>query len=416
VRVRVRLGLVLGAVLLAACAGPAATTPAGPHSPTPAPPSPALPPPATLPAGETPPPEPTPAAGEVEEPVQAPADPALSSAIQPVLEEWHAARDVPGAVLGIRLADGRSAVVAIGSTDDEGGQPIDPGHRFRIGSVTKTFVAVLIMQLVADGLVELDATVSEYLPEMPFADEVTVRQLLAHRSGIPDFGAQTGYAQLLLLEPGRRWTAEEVVSLVADLPLRFEPGSSMSYSNTNYSIAGLIAEEVTGEPLADLIRSRISQPGGLAATYLEELEPAPQMAVSGHFDINFDGEPDNVRGVPYTALVTSGAAAGGMSAPAGDLLEFGNALFGGELLDPDSLAEMTAGTDGSYRLGIIRTTRSGRTVLGHDGALPGFSAAFGHLPEAGVTVVAMANQTGANVHALVESALAALADAGEGTP
>lgn len=314
---------------------------------------------------------------------------------------------MPGATLGVRLADGRSAVVAAGSTDDAGGQPIHPGHRFRIGSITKTFVAVLVLQLVDDGLVELDERLASYLPEAPFAEQVTVRQILSHTSGVPDFGSQSEYAQLMIVQPARRWTAADVLALVADRPLDFEPGSSTSYSNTNYTLAGMLVEEVGGGTLAELLRERILDPAGLEAAYLDGLEPAPAMAVSGHFDIDGDGQPDNVRDIAYTSLVTSGAAAGGMSANAADMLDFAAALAGGQLVSEEMLSEAVRATDG-YGLGLVTTIREDRQVWGHGGALPGFSAAFGHLPDESLSVVALSNQTGANVNELIERALVAL--------
>ena len=369
-----------------------------------------LPPPATLEPGATT--APSPPAGDDERPPPAPADADLAPQLQAALDEWLLEQDVPGAVLGLRLADGRTAVVAAGSTDDEGGRAVEAGHRFRIGSITKTFVAALVLQLVDDGLVELDRPFGEHLPDAPFGERVTVRQLLSHSSGIPDFGRRDDYARLVLIQPGRVWATDEVVEMVADQPLDFEPGSRTAYSNTNYSLAGLLAEEVTGRSLAELLRERISEPAGLDATFLEALEDSPRLAVNGHFDIDGDGQPNNVRGISYNALVTSGAAAGGLSANALDVLDFAAALFEGELLSDAALAEMLDPPSGSYGLGIVRVTRAGHTIWGHDGALPGFSATFGHLPAEGVSFVVLANQTGANVHLLAEAALATIGESG----
>jgi D-alanyl-D-alanine carboxypeptidase len=267
-------------------------------------------------------------------------------------------------------------------------------------------VATLVLRLVGQGVLELDAPLSTYLPDAPFG-QVTLRQLLSHSAGVPDFGREPSYAQLLFIQPGRVWTADEVVGLVADEDLDFEPGRRTSYSNTGYVLAGMAAEAAAGEPLAELLRQQVILPAGLDATYLEEMEDSPAMAVNGHFDIDGDGSPDNVAGVPYTALVTSGAAAGGISASAMDVLDFGTALFEGGLLSEGALAEMTSFQAGAagQGLGLIRTTREGREIWGHDGALPGFSAAFGYLPQERVIVVAMSNQTGANVHTLIQRVL-----------
>ncbi|HVM30362.1 MAG TPA: serine hydrolase domain-containing protein [Candidatus Limnocylindrales bacterium] len=390
------LGLcALTALTLAGCGAPTEDPP---------PPTPVLPAPATLPAGETPPSASLPP--EADPPPPAPADSGLAVALQPLLDDWLQQQGVPGAVLGLRLADGRTAVLAAGSTDDVDGEPIQPGHRFRIGSITKTFVATLVLQLVDEGLVDLDEPAGAYLPEAPFAGQVTVRQLLSHTSGVPDFGRHEDYARLILLQPAREWTPTEVLALVEDQPLDFEPGSRTAYSNTNYTLAGMIVETTTGQPLADALRQRILEPAGMETTFLEGMEPAPEMDVAGHFDINMDGQPDNVRAISYTGLVTSGSAAGGLSSNALDMLQFSEALFRGQLVSHAALDEAVPAQPGEHGLGIISASRDGMVAYGHDGALPGFAAAFAYLPEVEVSIVALSNQTGADVHGLISAALA----------
>lgn len=318
----------------------------------------------------------------------------------------------------MRLADGRTAVVASGTTEAGLAAPVEVDHRFRIGSITKTFVAVLLVQLAADGLVGLDDPLADYLSWAPHAESVTLRQLLQHTSGLADFGGLAAYRQQLLLDPGRSWVPRETVELIDGLPLDFRPGNRWAYSNTNYTLAGLVAEEVAHEPLAQLLRERISQPLGLGATFLEELEDAPPIETTGHYDLDGDGRADSVGFVPYTALVTSGAAAGGLSAPASDVLEFVDALFDGRLLDDDQLATLVEPSTASstYGLGISTFMRDGRLLYGHAGALPGYSALFVHAPQTGLTVAALANQTGADVQRLVEDAVTAVEESADGGP
>ncbi len=403
----------LGAALLAALLAAACTLAERP-TPTPLPPTapPALetlPPPAlSTPApAATPSPSPTgPALPTVVPASPPPAAAAVVGRLQAVLDEWHAADGSPGAVVGLRLADGRTAVVAAGETDDEGGVPIEPGHRFRIGSITKTFVAVLLVQLAEDGLLDLDHRLADHLPWAPHAESVTLRQLLEHTSGMPDFAGLPAYRQQLLFNPARAWQARDAVELVDGLELEFEPGSRWSYSNTNYLLAGLVAEEATGSDLALLLRERISVPLGLASTFLDGLEPAPPVETAGHYDLDGDGRAENVRPIPYTALVTSGAAAGGLSSSAGDVLAFAGGLFAGRLLTPAGLERLTEPTKVSpaYGMGVVLFRRAGRLLIGHAGALPGYTALFVHAPEEGITVVALVNRTGADVERLVEAA------------
>jgi D-alanyl-D-alanine carboxypeptidase len=385
--------------------------PATPMAPTQTPLQP-IAPEATLPppAEGTPPPEATPPALPTEPTEPAPTDPELTPVLQQMLEDWLAEDGAPGAVLGVRLADGRTAVVASGETDAGTGRPVDPGHRFRIGSITKTFIGALVVQLSEEGLLDLSETLESHLPGAPHAGEVTVRQLLDHTSGMPDFAAQAAYRAALLRAPGREWSPQEVVDLVASLELDFEPGTGWAYSNSNYLLLGMLAEEVGGEDLEVLLRERIIEPLGLGSTYLEGFEDSPELAVSGHFDLDGDGSPDNVRAIPYTALVTSGAAAGGISASALDVLDFATGLFSAQLVDRDGLAEMMAINPPStrYGAGLALFQPGGIEGWGHSGALPGFSTLLVHSVTEEVTIVGMANESGADVGSLVARTAALL--------
>ncbi|MDP8904332.1 MAG: serine hydrolase [Chloroflexota bacterium] len=366
-----------------------------------------LPPPATAsPPGTSSPVTPTePATPSPPQPTprRAPSDAQLAPVLQALLDEWRVQSATPGAVVGVRLADGRAAVVASGVTDEDEGTPVAAEDSFRIGSITKTFVAVVVLQLAAAGEVDLDERLVAYLPDAPHAMQVTVRDLLAHTSGIADFAAERVYRQAVLLAPAHRWEPEEVVELVADRPLAFAPGERWAYSNTNYLLLGLLGEEVTGRPLATLIREGISLPLGLADTYLEEMEDAPPVETTGHHDLNGDGVTDSLAGIPYTALVTSGAAAGGLSSTALDVLDFAGGLFGDELLGTDWLEEMLTppAVYPSYGLGIASFSTPEGDAWGHAGELPGYSTLFAHSSEARVTVVALANRSGAGVDELV---------------
>jgi D-alanyl-D-alanine carboxypeptidase len=340
------------------------------------------------------------------QPTAAPtANDALTAALQKALDDWRSFSHAPAAVLGVRLPSGRTAIVASGQADETAGVALSTDDRFRIGSITKTFVAVLVLQLQADGRVQLTDKLSSYLPEAPHADQVSIRQLLDHTSGLADFAVQPRYALAILTLPGRPWTAEETIDVVADQPLNFEPGSRWDYSNTNYVLLGMLAEHVAGKPIAQLLRERIYQPLGLDDTFLEQEEDAPPMRVPGHFDLNGDGESETILAPRYTAIVTSGAAAGGLSASALDVLDFGSGLWGGQLLDQDSLADMLLvekpSTD--YGLGIVRRTFGDREAWGHAGALPGFTAVFVRA-EDGTIAVAMANQSDLEMGPLVRAA------------
>ena len=328
-----------------------------------------------------------------------------------MVDDWRAQTKAPAAVLGFRLPDGGTAVAVSGEADEVIGAPLTTDDRFRIGSITKTFVATVILQLQAEGRLDVADNLSKYLPAAPHADQITLRQLLDHTSGLADFAVQPGYVISILTAPGRRWTAQDTIDVISGKPLKFEPGSRWNYSNTNYVLLGQVAEEVTGTPLAQLLRERIYQPLGLDSTYLEEEEDAPPIRVAGHFDLNGDGEAESVRSIPYTAIVTSGAAAGGISASALDVLDFASGLFDGVLLDQNSLDDMLTIDEPSttYGLGIARRDFGSHEAWGHAGAIPGFSAIFLRADD-GTIAVAMASATDLDVPALVRSAARAVAE------
>lgn len=288
-------------------------------------------------------------------------------AVQGLLDEWATAGR-GGVAVAIAGDDDDLAVAAAGSAGPEGGD-LGPDAAFRVGSLTKTFVAVLVLQLVADGTIGLDDPVVDHAAELTIADGVTIRQLLAHRTGIPEH-ADGELAPAVLADPGKTWTPTDVLGLVADQPRDFPPGAQYAYSNTNYIVAGLLLEAVTGETLADNLQSRIVDPLGLRSTYF-----APDEARSpiGGFSDSLPG--GDTSGASYRALETSSGAAGALVSTASDLAVFLRALAHGKLLDQATYAEMTSGLpEDGQTLGLFAADPPSTTGVSNGGALPGFTA------------------------------------------
>ena len=162
--------------------------------------------------------------------------------------------------------DEELTVAAAGSAGPDGGT-VEPDSAFRVGSMSKTFVAVMLLQLVDDGTIGLDDLVVDHAPDLTIADGVTIRQLLAHRSGLPEYN-DGELAPAVLADPARTWTPADVLDLVADQPRDFAPDTQFAYSNTNYIVAGLLLEAVTGMTLAENLQSRIVEPLGLTSHLL----------------------------------------------------------------------------------------------------------------------------------------------------
>ena len=250
-------------------------------------------------------------------------------------------------------------------------------QRFRVGSVTKTFTATIVLQLVDDGKLRLSDTLEDQLPGVvPRGNEITIRQLLQHRSGLVDY---TDDPYLPWLKGASRSPSTRPIDLLrfaGSKPLAFEPGSQWSYSNTNYVALGLVIEEVTGRSYAHELEQRIFRPLGLDGTELPQTRLLP--------DLGNDGAITPVPEYPKGHLIYDvdwanpdvSWAAGGIVSNARDISRFYSALLSGRILSSASLAKMKETVDlgqGAYGLGIGSIgVRCGRE-WGHDGGILDYS-------------------------------------------
>jgi D-alanyl-D-alanine carboxypeptidase len=274
-----------------------------------------------------------------------------------------------------RVTDGRQSFTArAGVTEVGGDRPVPTDGRFRVGSITKVFVSTVVLQLVGENKVDLDAPVERYLPGLlPDGDKITVRMLLQHTSGL------FNYTRAIPLDPEgfeairyKQWTPAELIALSTARPLDFPPGTRWSYSNTNYVVAGLLVEKITGKPYSDAVERRVLQPLRMRDTSV----PADRVTVPGphaHGYYRVDGQV-----VDITKMNPSVAwSAGEMISTTADLDRFFDALLDGKLLKPAQFAEMKKTTPVSpdYGLGLERQElQCGTTVFGHGGEVPGYSS------------------------------------------
>jgi D-alanyl-D-alanine carboxypeptidase len=253
---------------------------------------------------------------------------------------------VTGVQARIITSDGEHIVATSGVADLDTGEPVDPGGHYRIGSNTKTFVATVVLQLVAEGKLSLDDTVSDHLPGVVQGNgndggAITIRHLLQHTSGIFNY-VEALFAELTspeAVEEARSTstTAEEMVALALTQPPNFEPGTLWSYSNTGYLLAGMIIEAVTGNTWEHEVEQRIFKPLGLADTSIPGDDPTlPKPHARG-----YDAVEDGGELIDFTEFSHSWAgAAGAVISTTDDLSRFFRALLAGELLPPEQLAQM----------------------------------------------------------------------------
>ncbi|MFG1948687.1 serine hydrolase domain-containing protein [Nonomuraea sp. NPDC048826] len=306
----------------------------------------------------------------------------------------------------LRVHDEQGAWVGRAGTRELGGteQPPVNGH-VRIGSNTKTFTAVLVLQLVAEGKVGLDAPVDDYLPEFGLDGRITVRMLLQHTSGIFNFTGEyypdgTFTPGIAATNSGKEWVdnrfktylPEELVRLALSKPARFEPGSDWSYANTNYVVARLLIEKVTGDSYAEEMRRRILEPLGLTGTRALNTETdIPEPHARAYYRYEEGGQEmivDVTRQNP--SWISSG---GDMISTSGDLHTFVSALMSGRLLPAELLAEMCVTYPGiGYGLGVMaQEAPGGGTVITHNGGMAGHAALMYSSQDGGTTLTAALN-------------------------
>ncbi|MFE7763984.1 serine hydrolase domain-containing protein [Streptomyces sp. NPDC057438] len=267
-------------------------------------------------------------------------------------------------------------------------KPRSAHDRYRVGSITKTFVSTVLLQLEAEGRLSLDDKVDKWLPGLVHGNghdgrAVTLRQLLNHTSGISDYTSDEEFGRTYFLKDGffrhRYDTAppERLVAVAMKHKPDFAPGTDWNYSNTNYVLAGMVIGKATGNPYGDEVRARVIEPLGLRST----LVPGTYPKVPGPSSRAYGKLAETATGPTYdvTELNPSLAhAAGEMISDSGDLNRFYTALLKGRLLPPKQLAEMktTIKVDempgAGYGLGLIeRKLSCGITVWGHGGGIHG---------------------------------------------
>ncbi|MFJ6623173.1 serine hydrolase domain-containing protein [Kitasatospora sp. NPDC091335] len=286
----------------------------------------------------------------------------------------------------LRVNDERGEWVGSAGARELGGstRPLTDAH-FRIGSTTKNFVATSVLMLVAEGRIGLDAPVADYLPEFGPDRRITVRMLLQHTSGI--FNHTGELYEDGTIVPGVPWRGkewvdarfrtyrpEELVRLSLSRPARFAPGAGWSYANTNYVLARLVVEKVTGRSFAEELRRLILGPLEMTGTVAPGTSPEiPEPHNHGYYRYEDAGQQ---RTVDVTRQNPSWVGAGGdMISTTKDLHTYFSALMGGKLLPAALLTEMrTPEPTAGYGLGVFAQETDGGTVFHHHGAVMGSAA------------------------------------------
>lgn len=343
----------------------------------------------------------------VEESSSTTTSPPTTTSVAATTTEGPQATDfVPAMVDRLIASDSFSGVVLLAKDDEviwtrQAGladvvaeTPIHAESRFNLGSMNKMFTAVGILQLMKEGLLTLDGTVSQYLPDYPnaeVAETVTIEQLLMHTSGLGDV-----FTEEFGTDPHRYRTNQDFLELFVDDPPAFPPGRQWSYSNAGFVVLGLIIEELSGLSYDDYVHDFIFEPSGMLATAAHDVEDEFENLAIGYTELDINSNPTGVLSDHRPLMPGRGFAAGGGYSTVGDLHRFRNALFNHELLSPESTELLITGQielqdQAMYAFGFFDRIQSGERVVGHGGGAPGVCSSLSMYPDSGYTVVVLSN-------------------------
>jgi D-alanyl-D-alanine carboxypeptidase len=330
----------------------------------------------------------------------------LQQRLQQRLDSLHRTGRFAGAQLAVALPDGSIIAVATGFADTATKEPMTTRHLLLQGSVGKTYVSAVALQLMHEGEIGLDDPISKYLghepwfSRLPNARAITVRQLMNHTSGLVRYEFNERFTADLTASPDRVWHPQELVAYILDTAAPFAAGQGWDYSDTNYIVLGMIMEKVTGRSYYDLARERVLRPAGLTATL-----PSDARVIAGLAN-GYAGANNPFGGTD--AMLVDGRmvinpqfewTGGGMASTAADLARWGKRLYEGGAFDASMLPKLLDGVPArlgqntTYGLGvIIRETPLG-ILYGHSGFFPGYQAEMLYLPAQKAAVAFQVNSS-----------------------
>ncbi|MCS7477803.1 serine hydrolase domain-containing protein [Umezawaea endophytica] len=340
--------------------------------------------------------------------------PSRTSPVQDSINSLVSQEKFP-AVLASVSRNGRTTSLVAGSSRIDKQVPVPRDGYVRAGSGTKTFTAVVVLQLVAEGKVDLDASIETYLPGLVRGEDIdptkiTVRHLLQHTSGLPNYTAHIGLDNFQKIQH-KFFQPHDLLAAALAHPADFAPGTSWKYSNTNYLLAGLLIERITERPVQEQITERVIKKAGLRATYWPQ--PGDQTIREPHAQGYGTVSLTDKTVIDVTELDPSwGGAAGQLISTPSDLAKFNRLLLDGKLLPPAQLAEMRKtvdapvypGSEWRYGLGLISIPLTcGGVYWGHGGDIDGYETRGGATDDGrsvGLAVTALPGTFGEDLPAL----------------
>lgn len=333
-------------------------------------------------------------------------DPALKAKIDRLAEEVIELRGIPSASVAVVQGGKLAYTHAYGLAHLAPRVPATPDMRYSIGSVSKQFTAAAILLLQEQGKLSLDDSVGKYVPGLTRGDDVTIRQILSHTSGYQDYWPED-YLMTPMMKPA---TAQYILDTWAKKPLDFEPGTKWQYSNTNYVIAGLIVEKVSGQKLMDFLGEHIFHPLGMQSVWNSDEAKLTSTDATAYIRAALGprrAAPKEGRGWMF--------AAGELAMTPHDLALWDESLMARSILKPESYKQMFTevklkdGKGTEYGLGVEVKDRDGHRSIEHSGEVTGFVSDNEVLIDDGVAVVVLTNHMAGGAGQIAQLVAAAVA-------
>ncbi|MFO0848488.1 MAG: serine hydrolase domain-containing protein [Gemmataceae bacterium] len=323
----------------------------------------------------------------------------LREKVQTKLDALRAENGFPGASVAVAFADGRTLAATTGFADPDAKTPLTPADRILAGSVGKTFVSAVLLQLVEEGKVGLDDKLSKWLGEeawfarLPNGGDLTVRHCLHHATGLPEYFEGKGFETAIKADPDREWKPAELLAYVLDVKPLFAAGKGWAYADTNYILVGMVAEKATGKPLFAEVVRRLVEPLKLDRTVPSDRRVIPDLAVGYAGPRNPLGPAG--RTIVGGKLLTNPQfewAGGGLASTPTDLARWAKAVYEGKAFrKPETLTLLLTGVDSAggrggakgsqYGLGVMIRESPWGPSYGHGGWYPGYRTEVEYFPK-----------------------------------
>lgn len=330
----------------------------------------------------------------------------VEQAVRAKFEELHKGATFPGGTAGVVLADGTSFGVAVGVSDRTAGTPMRPSDRLLLGSVGKTYVSAVALQMIHEKKFGLGDTLDTFFgretwfPRIANAPAITVRHLMNHTSGLVRYEFNPKFTEDLSANPDKVWSGVDRLSYLFDAKPPFAPGEGWEYSDTNYIVLGMIIEQVSGNSYYDELRRRILVPFGLNDTVPADSRTVPGLVQGYAGQKNpFGGSDEMIKNGKFAVNPQFEWTGGGLAVTALDLAKWGKILYEGKAFDASLMAAFLDGVparlgpETKYGLGVIIRPSALGITYGHSGFMPGYQTELFYFPELKASVAVQVNSS-----------------------